>query len=401
MNIVSSVNNSGNNVDEENEKDKISYLIRKLPVLGNLFHIHGKIGKGTFSSVFLATLKSSTNQRKFAIKHLVPTCHPRRIERELQCLQDIGGTDYVVELDLCLRSAECIVFVMPYMKHDRFAEYVHDMTVDETRNYMKALLVALRRVHKFNIIHRDVKPSNFLYNRAMKQYRLVDFGLAQQYTTESNTSSQAETCVIESQPGKRKRNDVNDETGPVKNTGKPIDVQCICYGKPRICSICLSKSAQTAPRAGTPGFRAPEVLLKFPSQTSAIDIWASGVIMLCILSGTHPFFRSPDDCTALAEITTIFGSTKMQQCAKKLGRKLTFSENIPGIDIKLLCQKLQKRNSLHREEDPNTSCSNKNQEKIDTAYPSAAYDLLIRLLDPDHCTRITAEEAINHTFLAD
>lgn len=83
--------------------------------------------------------------------------------------------------------------------------------------------------------------------------------------------------------------------------------------------MCISRPEQTAPRAGTPGFRAPEVLLKYPSQTPAIDIWASGVIMLCILSGTQPFFHSPDDCTALAEITTIFGSNKMQQCARKLG----------------------------------------------------------------------------------
>lgn len=42
-------------------------------------------------------------------------------------------------------------------------------------------------------------------------------------------------------------------------------------------------------------------------------------MMLCILSGTQVFFRSPDDCTALAEITTIFGSHKVQQCAEKLG----------------------------------------------------------------------------------
>jgi hypothetical protein len=44
-------------------------------------------------------------------------------------------------------------------------------------------------------------------------------------------------------------------------------------------------------------------------------------MMLSILSGTQPFFRSPDDVTALAEITAIFGSNAMQQCAKKLGNK--------------------------------------------------------------------------------
>jgi len=41
--------------------------------------------------------------------------------------------------------------------------------------------------------------------------------------------------------------------------------------------------------------------------------------MLCILSGSQSFFRSPDDCTALAEITTIFGSKEVQKCAQKLG----------------------------------------------------------------------------------
>lgn len=50
-------------------------------------------------------------------------------------------------------------------------------------------------------------------------------------------------------------------------------------------------------------------------------MWAVGVILLCILSGCYPFFRSPDDLTALAEIMTVFGTDKIKETAKRLGNK--------------------------------------------------------------------------------
>ncbi|XP_072758364.1 cell division cycle 7-related protein kinase isoform X2 [Anoplolepis gracilipes] len=311
---------------DNDEKDSCANLKKSIPLLKELFHIHYKVGEGTFSSVFLATLKSSNkhSHKKFALKHLIPTCHPERIERELQCLQQMGGKDHIVSIDLCLRNHGSVVFVMPYMRHDKFSEYVKDMTAEEAKDYMKALLTAVRRVHQFNIIHRDLKPSNFLYNRTNRKYLLVDFGLAQQ-CTEYNVKNlkkvtDEEKQKTEIQSMKRKRSNENNLSFQLNsNTAKNnTDNKCNCFEKPKVCTLCLTKPQQTAPRAGTPGFRAPEVLLKHPSQTSAIDIWACGVMMLCILSGTQVFFRSPDDCTALAEITTIFGSHKVQQCAEKL-----------------------------------------------------------------------------------
>lgn len=60
-----------------------------------MFNIHRKIGEGTFSSVYLGTLKAHDDldkheRRLYAIKHLVPTSHPDRVEQELRCLLEIG-----------------------------------------------------------------------------------------------------------------------------------------------------------------------------------------------------------------------------------------------------------------------------------------------------------------------
>ena len=50
---------------------------------------------------------------------------------------------------------------------------------------MGGLLRALAYVHSHGIIHRDVKPANFLFDRRHRKFALVDFGLAQGRTPDS------------------------------------------------------------------------------------------------------------------------------------------------------------------------------------------------------------------------
>ncbi|XP_063988256.1 cell division cycle 7-related protein kinase-like [Diachasmimorpha longicaudata] len=379
-------------------EQKIAALIQELPVLGELFDIHWKIGEGTFSSVYLATLKesrSSGESKKFAVKHLIPTYPPARVERELQCLRNIGGADNVVGIEFCVRSGASVAFVMPYIRHTKFSDYFCNMGTVELKHYMKALLTALRKVHMFNILHRDVKPSNFLYDRRNRRYLLVDFGLAQEYKEEKKVEMN-KPQPMDNYCVKRKRTDENKRELLEETQKSETESRCYCFGKPRVCSLCLTRPSQIASRAGTPGYRAPEVLFKCPHQTPAIDIWAAGVIMLCILSASQPFFRSPDDCTALAEITALFGTDKMIACARKLGKKLLCSEQVPGADIVSLCQKLRARvdrfpNRKYRINSPKTV--------LEENYPPEAFDLLLKLLEVDYKTRITADDALQHPFL--
>ena len=168
-----------------------------------------------------------------------------------------------------------------------------------------------------------------------------------------------------------------------------------------VCDTCCSKPSQNTPRAGTPGFRAPEVLMKSPEQSTAVDIWAAGVTMLCILSARYPFFKAQNDMEALAQIVTLFGSHRCVEAAHAMGKDLVCSPDVPGCDLKELC------NVLRYGRDSTASCmcgketQGKERQECWVCLSDSAYDLLKCCLDLNPFTRITADQALSHPFLAD
>ncbi|RXN14815.1 cell division cycle 7-related kinase isoform X1 [Labeo rohita] len=470
----------------------------------------------------------------FALKHLIPTSHPVRIAAELQCLTVAGGKENVMGVTYCFRKEHHVVIVMPYMEHQTFVDIVGSLSFEDVRHYIFHLLKALRHIHKFGIIHRDIKPTNFLFNRQKREYALVDFGLAQgtpdtqiellkvvkskphkgggssKMVEESlekqklvplppntrNTALQSVTKAPAKRPsptsrikqskellgldnaprsvfGEKNVNRTNShkpgtdkvegllskpkrdeliprkivstkhrsvpvriplnqkqkaptETQKPKPTAVNPSLTCNCYMTDRICNICLSRKQQVAPRAGTPGFRAPEVLTKCPNQGTAIDMWSAGVILLSLLSGRYPFFKASDDLIALTQIMTIRGSRETIEAAKTFGKSVVCSRELPRLDLKILCETLrglrswddgllptefqashnpaegkQDAGSPAKKHKSSLKSSAELQEMGWDKVPDDVYDLLDKLLDLNPATRINASMALQHPLFRD
>lgn len=329
-------------------------LSASVPELDSRYKLLDKIGEGTFSSVYKAEdltgsvtsafsshfWKSAGKKRYVALKRIYVTSSPQRIYNELNLLYMLCGSTRVAPLCDALRHQDQVIAVLPWYPHEEFRNFYRDLPIKGIKKYMSELLQALSFVHSKAIIHRDIKPTNFLYSPQLGRGVLVDFGLAE---TEVSHARDPETLkgmrnlehycpcnVLDLEAHSAGRNAIKlslegRSAGP--NSALPHTTNALVdltKGYPKN----DARRNKRANRAGTRGFRAPEVLMKCSQQTTAIDIWSVGVILLSFLSRRFPMFQSLDDTDSLLELCCVFGTRKMKKCAALHG--LGF--DISGLD---------------------------------------------------------------------
>ena len=322
--------------------------MQKPKVSDDDFTITNTIGSGSFSTVSRAIDK---NGRVFALKKLFWNNSPDRIVKEIRWIQQLDHPN-IVKLYASYRNQDQATLVMNFVEHTNFRQLLPKMNGVLLSQYMKGLLQALEHMHSKGIIHRDVKPANFLFDPATGNGCLIDFGLCD--------------------------SDMHIKKPVPKATFSPetfdndydLNYPQNCQGRPKL----------SANRAGTRGFRAPEVLFSDFNQTTLIDIWSAGVILLTILSQRYPFFKSPDDLTSICEISTIVGTKKLHEAAHECGRKLRFPMEQPGIPFPELVRKL-------------------NPYYDEMEVDECVFDLLSKMMEPRPSMRITATDALKHKFI--
>lgn len=242
-----------------------------------------EIARGSFGIVFRG---EDPMQRDCSIKWL-PSSPSTLVEHESDVLRLVSGQTHLMQL----YGVEAIaglgwVIIAEWFAFDKFQDLLENRETagagpDLAASYTRCLLTALKQLHSKGIIHRDVKPSNFLYAAATKRGKLVDFGLAEHcrtgnaaLATQHDHSRDAMVDAIH-RSARRRRN-----------------------------APCELPTLKTS-RIGTPGFRPPEVLLGAADEymTGAIDVWAAGLILASILCRRRRLWNCVDNFQNLTEVS--------------------------------------------------------------------------------------------------
>ena len=139
---------------------------------------------------------------------------------------------FLANLNFSFQDKEYLYLVLDYLPGGDLRYYINKGIIfseTQIKFFISNIILSLDYIHSMNIIHRDVKPENLVFD-GRGYLHLTDFGIARKI-----------------------------------KSGKPI-----------------------TDKSGTPGYLSPEALLKKP-QTFASDFFAIGVICYELIFGKKPF----------------------------------------------------------------------------------------------------------------
>lgn len=225
-------------------------------------------------------------------------------------------------------------------------EYVPCMSMQNVRVAFRDTLLGLQYLHYQGIVHRDIKPPNLLQT-IENRVKISDFGV----------SYLGRPLHDEEVPEELSENEARDLDDEAKELAKTV---------------------------GTPAFFAPELCITDPMDdpppvTKAIDVWALGITLFCMLYARTPYVDNE--------------FVVMRQIADE-------EIYIPRKRLLPIHTKSQSRPSSHSRVFPPASSGRRHE--LDLSYEPISddlHDLLKRLLTKDPVKRITLEEVRHHPWV--
>ena len=240
-------------------------------------------GYGTYSRVYKCKHKKLGGE--FAIKsinkkYLITEVERQSVRTEIEIHLRFHHPN-IVQLYEVYEDENSLHLVMEQATEGTLAECYYGRLPERSAcQIVHELLLAVSHLHDNGILHSDLKPDNILLNKAPIVNQEGKYGFGNSTATHSNYT-----------PGS---GIVNENIGRVQicDFGLARKVPNVKYFR-------LTGDVHKVPFTGvcgTPGYIAPEILLKEAYGKSA-DLWSVGIIMFELLAGYSPF-RPYEKCVS-------------------------------------------------------------------------------------------------------
>ncbi|KDP23706.1 hypothetical protein JCGZ_23539 [Jatropha curcas] len=203
----------------------------------NNYQLCEEVGRGRFGIISrcFSPISNDFFACKIVDKNLLTDSTDREcLQNEAKIMTVLSPHPNIVQIHDVYDTDDSLTMVMElceqYTLYDKIIKSNGGLSEAKSATIMKQLLNAISHCHRFNIVHRDIKPDNILFD-SRNRVKLADFGSADWLSDEGTM------------------------TGVV----------------------------------GTPYYVAPEVVLGRDYNEKA-DIWSAGVVLYVMLAGIPPFY---------------------------------------------------------------------------------------------------------------
>lgn len=227
------------------------------------YEVGEELGRGKFSVVYRAQ-HTKTNET-FVVK-VFKKDKTKKLKREILVLKHLQNGPHIVKMYETIKDAERIPgIVFEYVENCNWREMFKTIKLIDLQHYIYQLLRSLDYAHSKGIMHRDVKPQNFMIDPKRRKAVLIDWGLAEFY-----------------HPG-------------------------VEYNL----------------RVATRYYKPPELLIGIRQYDYSLDMWSLGVMLAGILFRCDFFFKGEDDIDQIFKIANCLGTDNLLRYAKRYGCRLS------------------------------------------------------------------------------